>query len=51
MTLNDKLTINCRGIGIKILPEIKPGLSKLEFLTKLETAIETSSDELINLEK
>ena len=40
-----------KSITIKILPEIQPGLSKLEFLTKLETAIETSSDELINLEK
>ena len=43
--------LKSKSITIQILPEIKPGLSKQEFLTKLETAIETSTNELINLEK
>ncbi len=43
--------LKSESITIKILPEIKPGLSKLEFLKKLETVIEDSSNELINLEK
>ena len=43
--------LKSKSITLKILPEIQPGLSKQEFLAKLETAIETSSDELINLEK
>ena len=43
--------LKSKSITIKILPEIKPGLSKVEFLTKLETVIEDSSNELINLEK
>ena len=43
--------LKSKSITLKILPEIQPGLSKPEFLSKLETAIETSSDELINLEK
>ena len=43
--------LKSKSITIKILPEIKPGLSKIEFLKKLETVIEDSSNELINLEK
>ena len=43
--------LKSKSITIKILPEIKPGLSKVEFLKKLETVIEDSSNELINLEK
>ena len=43
--------LKSKSITLKILPEIKPGLSKLDFLKKLETVIEDSSNELINLEK
>ena len=42
--------LKSKSITIKILPEIQPGLSKLEFLQKLETIIEDSSNELIKLE-
>ena len=42
--------LKSKSITIKILPEIKPGLSKIDFLTKLETVIEDNSNELINLE-
>jgi hypothetical protein len=38
-------------VTIQILPEIKPGLSKQEFLTKLENIIETASNKLIMMEK
>ena len=42
--------LKSKSITIKILPEIQPGLSKIEFLQKLETIIEDSSNELIKLE-
>ena len=42
--------LKSKSITIKILPEIQPGLSKIEFLKKLETNIENSSNELIKLE-
>ena len=42
--------LKSKSITIKILPEIQPGLSKIEFLKKLETIIENSSNELIKLE-
>ena len=42
--------LKSKSITIKILPEIQPGLSKTEFLKKLETIIENSSNELIKLE-
>ena len=42
--------LKSKSITIKILPEIQQGLSKIEFLQKLETIIEDSSNELIKLE-
>ena len=42
--------LKSKSITIKILPEIQPGLSKIEFLQKLETIIEDSSNDLIKLE-
>ena len=42
--------LKSKSITIKNLPEIQPGLSKIEFLKKLETIIENSSNELIKLE-
>ena len=43
--------LKSKSVTIQILPEIKPGLSKHEFLTKLENIIETASNKLITLEK
>ena len=43
--------LRSKSVTIQILPEIKPGLSKQEFLTKLENIMETASDKLIKLEK
>ena len=43
--------LRSKSVTIQILPEIKPGLSKQEFLTKLENIIETASNKLITLEK
>ena len=43
--------LRSKSVTIQILPEIKPGLSKQEFLTKLENIIETTSNKLITLEK
>ena len=43
--------LRSKCVTIQILPEIKPGLSKQEFLTKLENIIETASNKLITLEK
>ena len=43
--------LRSKSVTIQILPEIKPGLSKQEFLTKLENIIETTSNKLIKLEK
>ena len=49
MKYPDRLKSN--SVTIKILPAIQPGLSKLEFLKKLETSIESHSNELIDMEK
>ena len=43
--------LRSKSITLKILPEIKPGLSKLDFLAKLEFIIEKNSDDLIKLEQ
>ncbi len=43
--------LRSKSVTIQILPEISPGLSKQEFLTKLENIIETTSNKLIKLEK
>ena len=45
----NKLRSKC--VTIQILPEISPGLSKQEFLLKLENIIETASNKLLKLEK
>ena len=43
--------LRSKSVTIQILPEISPGLSKQEFLTKLENIIETASNKLLKLEK
>ena len=43
--------VSSKAITLEILPEIPPGLSKKEFLKKLEKAIENTSNKLINMEK
>ena len=43
--------LKSKSLTIQILPAIEPGLSKLEFLKKLETSIESHSSKLIELEK
>jgi len=43
--------LKTKKITIKILPAINPGMSKIEFLKKLESDIESNSNELIELEK
>ena len=43
--------LKSKSLTIQILPAIEPGLSKLEFLKKLETTIETHSNKLIDMEK
>ena len=43
--------LRSKSVTIQILPEISPGLSKQEFLTKLENIIETESNKLLKLEK
>ena len=49
MKYPDRLKSN--SVTIKILPAIQPGLSKLEFLKKLEDSIESHANELIDMEK
>ena len=43
--------LKTKKVTIKILPAINPGMSKIEFLKKLESDIESNSNELIELEK
>lgn len=43
--------LKSKSLTIQILPAIEPGLSKLEFLKKLETSIESHSNKLIDMEK
>jgi len=43
--------LKTKKVTIKILPAINPGMSKIEFLKKLESDIENNSNELIELEK
>ena len=43
--------LKSKTVTIKILPEINPGLSKIDFLKKLETDIEMHSNQLIEWEK
>ena len=43
--------LKSKSLTIQILPAIEPGLSKLEFLKKLETSIESHSNKLIEMEK
>jgi 1-acyl-sn-glycerol-3-phosphate acyltransferase len=43
--------LRSKSVTIQILPEISPGLSKQEFLAKLENIIETASNKLLKLEK
>jgi 1-acyl-sn-glycerol-3-phosphate acyltransferase len=43
--------LKTKRVTIKILPAINPGMSKIEFLKKLESDIESNSNELIELEK
>jgi len=42
--------LKSKTVTIKILPEINPGLSKIDFLKKLETDIEMHSNQLIEWE-
>ena len=42
--------LSSKSVTLKILPDIQPGLSKKEFLSKLETEIENASNELIKKE-
>ena len=43
--------LKSKSLTIQILPAIEPGLSKLEFLKKLETSIESHTNKLIDMEK
>ena len=43
--------LKSKSVTIKILPAIQPGLSKFEFLKKLEASIESHTNELIDMEK
>ena len=43
--------LKSKTVTIKILPEINRGLSKIDFLKKLETDIEMHSNQLIEWEK